>query len=364
MLGIAVVGTGFGQKVHIPALQAHHETQVVAVYHRDINKAQAIATSHNVSYASDRLTEILARPEVQAVSISTPPFLHYEMAKAVILAGKHLLLEKPTALNATEAKELYQLAQKQGVIATMDFEFRFVPGWQFFAQLLATDYVGRLRLVKIDWFGSSRADTSRPWNWYSARELGGGALGALGSHAFDYIHWLFGSVSRLNAHLSTAIPARIDPSTGELKAVTSDDTCLLSLELASGVPCQVAISSVVHASRTHWVEVYGDRGTLVLGSNHQKDYIYGFRLWGAPVGQPLTELEIPTQLRFPHEYTDGRISAFIRVVDQWVKGIVTGQQVIPSLSEGVYTQLLMDLAQKSHALGGWIDIPSLADFLS
>jgi len=366
MLGVAVVGTGFGQKVHIPGFQAHHHTQVVAVYHRDINKAQAIATTHNIPLASDRLTDILEQPEVQAVSIATPPFLHYQMAKEVLQAGKHLLLEKPTALNATEAKELYQLAKQQNLVAMLDFEFRFVPEWQFLAQLLTNGYVGQLRLVKVDWFGSSRADPDRAWNWYSAQELGGGVLGSLGSHTFDYLHWLFGPVRRLNAHLSTAIPTRLDPINGALKPVNSDDVCLLSLELADGTPSQVSLSAVIHASRTHALEVYGDRGTLVLESNHQKDYIYGLRLWGAHIGQPLIELDIPTELLFPHNpdnYSDGRICAYIRVVDQWVKGIVHRQQVVPSLSEGVYSQLLMDLSHQSHTTASWVDVPGLADFL-
>jgi predicted dehydrogenase len=364
MIGVAVVGTGFGQKVHIPAFQAHHNTEIAAVYHREINKAKAIATTHHIPYPSDNLEEILALPTVQAVSISTPPFLHYEMAKAVLQAKKHLLLEKPTTLNAIEAKELYQLAQQQNVIATLDFEFRFVPGWQYFAQLLSSGYVGKLRLIKIDWLGSSRADTSRPWNWYSNQAQGGGALGSLGSHAFDYIYWLFGPVRKLNAYLSTAIPERIDPASGELKAVNTDDTCLLSLELADGTPCQISISAVVHAPRPHWLEVYGDKGTLVLGSEHQKDYIHGFRIWGSQIGQPLTELEIPKQLLFPQHYDDGRICAFIRVVNQWVEAIENNQQNTPSLREGVYSQLLMDLSHQSHESGRWVDVPNLDAFLA
>ncbi|MBG1240246.1 Gfo/Idh/MocA family protein [Nostoc sp. NZL] len=364
MIGIAIAGTGFGQKVHIPGFQAHPQTEIVAVYHRDINKAKAIAESHKIPHASDSLADIVALPEVQAVSISTPPFLHYEMAKTVLQAGKHLLLEKPTTLNAVEAKELYQLAKAKGVIATVDFEFRFVPAWQLFAELLSEDYVGELRLIKIDWLGSSRADTSRPWNWYSDKDKGGGALGSLGSHAFDYIHWLFGPVRRLSAHLTTAIPTRIDPVSGESKPVNTDDNCILTLELANGTPCQLSISAVVHAPRTHWVEVYGDRGTLIVGSENQKDYIHGFRVWGSRPGKPLTEIEIPNRLIFPKNYADGRISAFIRVVDQWVQGIDRNQEITPSLREGIYSQLLMDLSHESHQKASWIDVPSLDGFLS
>jgi len=363
-IGVAVAGTGFGQKVHIPGILAHPRTQLVAVYHRDIEQASVIASTHNIPYACDTIADLVALPEVQAVSISTPPFLHYEMAKTVLQAQKHLLLEKPTTLCATEARELYQLALANGVIATLDFEFRFIPAWQHLAELLREGYVGQKRLIRIDWLVPSRADASRPWNWYSRKDRGGGALGALGSHAFDYINWLFGPVRRLCARLSTAIPTRPDPATGEMKPVDADDTCLLMLELADGTPCQVSISAAVHAPRPHWLEVYGDRGTLVLGSHNQKDYVHGFHLWAAPSGQPLTEVEIPIHLAFPQTYTDGRVAPFIRVVDQWVRGIDRGEALTPSLKEGVYSQLLMDLAQASHEQGNWIDVPELDMFLT
>lgn len=112
-LGVAVVGTGFGQKIHIPGLQAHHRTDVVAVYHRDPQKATAIATTHDIPHGCSTLAEILALPAVDAVSLSTPPFLHGAMATDILKAGKHLLLEKPTALSVAEARSLEALAQEQ-----------------------------------------------------------------------------------------------------------------------------------------------------------------------------------------------------------------------------------------------------------
>jgi len=363
-IGVAVVGTGFGEKIHIPGFQAHPRTQLVAVYHRDLDKAKAIASTHNIPHACDRLEDALALPDVAAVSISTPPFLHYEMAKTVLQAGKHLLLEKPMTLSAVEARELYQLATAKGVVAMMDFEFRFVPAWQLLAEYLAEGYVGQKRLVKIDWLVSSRADASRPWNWYAQKDKGGGALGAVGSHAFDYISWLFGPVNRLCAQLSTAIPERPDPADGgKLKPVDADDTCILMLELADGTPCQVCISSVTYQGRGHFVEVYGDRGTLVLGSDNQKDYVHGFHLLAAPAGKTLAEVEIPNRLAFSQTFTDGRLAPFIRVVDQWVQGIDAGKGMRPSLREGLYSQLLMDLTHQSNETARWVEVPSLETFL-
>lgn len=360
-ISVAVIGTGFGQKVHIPGFRAHHRTQVVAVYHRDRDQAKAIAQSHNIPYACQTIAEVVSLPEVQAVSIATPPFLHYEMAKPVLQAGKHLLLEKPTTLSVTEAQELYQLAQANRVVTALDFEFRFVPAWQRFAELLGEGFVGQKRLVKIDWLVSSRADASRPWNWYAQKEKGGGALGALASHTFDYISWLFGSVQRLFAHLNTAIPMRPDHNTGEMKPVDADDSCMLLLELADGTPCNVCISASTFQGRGHWIEVYGDRGTLVLGSDNQKDYVHSFRLWAATAGEPLTEVEIPQRLDFPRTYPDGRIAPFIRVVDRWIQGIDAGESLTPSLKEGVYSQLLMDLSHISNNNGSWVNVPDFTE---
>ena len=363
-IGVAIVGTGFGQKVHLPGFQAHPRTEVVAVYHRDLAQAKAIASQHNIAHACTTLDEIVALPDVAAVSISTPPFLHYPMAKPVLQAGKHLLLEKPTTLSAAEAQDLYKLAVDTGAIAALDFEFRYVPAWQRFQELLSENYVGQKRLIKIDWLVPSRADATKPWNWYARKDQGGGALGAIGSHAFDYIAWLFGPVQRLCGRLSTTISARPDPVSGELKSVDADDTCTLMLDLADGTPCQVCLSAVTYQGRGHWVEVYGDRGTLVLGSDNQKDYVHGFRLWGSSTGQPLTELDIPKRLAFSQTYTDGRIAPFIRVVDHWLQGIDQGKSVAPSLREGFYSQLLMDLTHQSNQTGTWVEVPELTTLLS
>ncbi len=356
-LGVAVIGTGFGQKIHIPGLQAHHRTQVVAVQHRDLAKAEAIAQAHTIPYACQTVEEIVALPQVQAVSISTPPFLHYQQARLVLAASKHLLLEKPTTMTIEEAEALQELAIAHGAIVALDFEFRFVPAWIRLAELLAEGFVGHKRLVKVDWLVSGRADANRPWNWYARSDQGGGALGALGSHTFDYLNWLFGGVRRLSGRLSTTISTRPDSATGELKPVDSDDTCSLALELADGIPCQVMLSTVTYQGRGHWLEVYGDRGTLILGSDHQSDYVHGFKLWAATAGQPLAEVAIPDRLAFPKTYPDGRLAPFIRVVDNWVDAIDQGEAIAPSLVEGINSQRLIDLTHQSHQSDCWLDVP-------
>jgi predicted dehydrogenase len=136
------------------------------------------------------------------------------------------------------------------------------------------------------------------------------------------------------------------------------------LELADGTPVQLSISSVTYAGRGHWVEVYGEKGTLVLGSSNLKDYVHGFELFAAPAGKSLKKVSIPKNLEFPQIFTDGRLAPFIRVVDRFVASIDTGRYLDPSLKEGIYSQLLMDLTHRSHQQKTWVDVPNLEQFIT
>lgn len=358
-IGVAVIGTGFGGKVHLPGLQAHHRTEVVALWNRDRNKAQTVASHNNIPLATDSLAKILAQDNVQAVTLATPPFAHYNMAKDIIQAGKHLLIEKPVTLTVEEAEHLQQLAIQNNVIVVPDFEFRFIPEWQHFANLLEKGIVGKKRLIKIDWIASSRASSDRAWNWYAQKELGGGALGSIGSHTFDYINWLFGRATSLCAHLNTSIPKRPDPTTGTLKPVTSDDVCSITLNLADDTLCQITLSAVSYAGRGHYIEVYGDKGTLVIGNPSQKDYVNGFKVYASELGADLQEVPTPEDLKFPKVYSDGRIAPFVRVVNHWVNCIDSGQVSAPSMTEGIYSQRLMDLTHRSNQIRTQIIVPPL-----
>lgn len=360
---VAIVGTGFGKKVLLPAFSEHPRTQVVAIYHHHLDKAETIAQTYHIPFASDSIEAIAHKPEIDGVCICTPPFLHYEQAKTVLTAGKHLFLEKPTTLNAQEARELYHLANSKQLVTTVDFEFRYVPAWLRFAELLSENYVGKKRLIKIDCLVAGRADASQPWTWYAQKELGGGILGAMGSHCFDYINWLFGPVSRLCGQLTTTIKYRSESPSGILKRCNADDVCQVMLELADSTPCQLSLSAVTYQGRGHSIEVYGSEGTLILASDNQQDYIHGFKLWGSQKGGNLTPINVPERLDFPKVYPDGRIAAVMRVIDRWVTGIDQGQSVTPSLVEGAYSQLLIDLTQESNMTGTWVDVPDKSLFL-
>ena len=172
-LGVALVGLGFGEKVHLPALRDCPLTEPVALWHhRQERLEQACAATGLPGFHS--FETLLADPRIDALVIATPPEPRFALAQAAIAAGKHLLLEKPVALEATQIEELQRQALSAGVCVAVDFEYRAVPAFMQLAALLKHGAIGTPWLVKLDWLMGSRADSSRPWNWYSQRAAGGG----------------------------------------------------------------------------------------------------------------------------------------------------------------------------------------------
>jgi hypothetical protein len=347
-LRVAVAGLGFGEKVHLPALRHCPLTEPVALWHpRRERLDQACGAAELPGFTE--FDALLADPRVEALVIATPPAARFELAQAAIAAGKHLLLEKPVALDAPQIEELQRQALLAGVTVAVDFEYRAVPLFQQLKQLLEQGAVGSPWLVKLDWLMGSRADAARPWNWYSQRAAGGGVLGSLGTHAIDTLHWLVGPTRSLSALRSLAIPQRPLPDgSGRMAAVDAEDIALLQLELegASGerLPAQLSLASVTRPGRGYWIEIYGSEGSLVLGSGNQADYVHGFQLWRARQGGALEELAADPALAFPHVWPDGRVAPVQRLIGWWAQAAQEGRPMVPGLAEAALGQAVCDAA--------------------
>ncbi len=348
-LGVAIAGLGFGEAVHLPALRACPHTEPVALWHPRAERLEAACRSAELPGSTD-FEALLANPAVEAVVIATPPEPRAALAERALLAGKHLLLEKPVALAAAEVEALQRLALQRGLTVAVDFEYRAVPLFQQLEALLLSGALGELVLVKLDWLMGSRADASRPWSWYSQASEGGGVLGALGTHAFDTLHWLVGPTRSLKAHLSTAIPERpLADGSGGVAPVDAEDIALVQLELEGpggrSVPAQVNLASVTRRGRGCWLEIYGRDGTAVLGSDNQADYVHGFHLWLSRGGEPLRRQEPDPRFAFPRTWEDGRIAPVERIHGWWSDAIRERRPMVPGLAEGAASQRCCDLAR-------------------
>ncbi|MGB1417179.1 MAG: Gfo/Idh/MocA family protein [Synechococcus sp.] len=347
-IGVAVAGLGFGEAVHLPALATNPGFQTVALWHPRRERLDQACQTHGLK-GYDDWDALLADPAVDAVIIATPPAPRFDLAERALKAGKHLLLEKPVTLCVAQAQDLQRLAISRQLSVAVDYEYRAVPLFMQAQRLLDAGAIGEPWLVKLDWLMSSRADAQRGWNWYSEKASGGGVIGALGTHAFDMLGWLIGSVGPVQSLNSVSIRERPN-STGGMAPVDAEDVALLQTSLswqgnpASSIPAQIALSSVARNGRGCWLEVYGSEGSLVLGSANQKDYVHGFALWHARSGETPRSLQPDDDLAFATTWSDGRIAPVARIQSWWEDSIRHGTPMVPGLQEAVASRQACDQA--------------------
>ncbi|HAN47200.1 MAG TPA: oxidoreductase [Cyanobacteria bacterium UBA8156] len=352
---VGILGTGFGRAVHLPALQSLPGVAVTALWGRDRDRTQAIAQEAGIPHAfwGEDWAELYSAVDI--VAVTTPPFLHFPQAQGALTAGKPVLLEKPITLNTQQARQLQELAIAQRCPVAVNFEFRLVPAWRSFAELLTSGMLGQLRYVTVDWLVQGRADRQRPWNWYAQRDLGGGVLGAVGSHAFDYLHWLVGPATAVLGDLSTVIPHRPDGS-GQLQPVDSDDVANVWLKGPGDLTTSLRLSAATWRGRGHWLTVYGENGTLMVGSPNLNDYVRGFTVQQARPGEELRMVPVPSAYDLPDGFADGRIAPVRILWQRFLAAIAAGAPMVPGLREGLYSQHLMDAVHLSHHQRTWVDV--------
>ncbi len=354
-LKVALAGLGFGEKVILPALRDCPLTTPVALWHPRSERLESACRAADLPGQTD-YRALLADPAIEALVIATPPAARFELARAALEAGKHLLLEKPVGLSTEEVEDLQRLALRQRLCVAIDFEYRAVPLFQQLQALLSQGVIGDPWLVKLDWLMSSRADPGRPWSWASQRSEAGGVIASLGSHAFDILHWLIGPTRSLSATTSIAITERpAADGSGRRIPVDAEDIALVQAQLQTAggreVPAQISLASVSRRGRGFWIEIYGSDATLVLGSENQADYVHGFQLWLSRSGEPLQLLNPDPAWAFERTWMDGRVAPVQRIISWWAASARQGRPMVPGLSEAVRSQRCCDAAQRSAESG-------------
>jgi predicted dehydrogenase len=221
--------------VQIPSFLACENTRVVSVASGHFENAESTAKEFGIEHFTDNWRETVENENVDLVCITTPPDTHFEITSAAIEAGRHVLCEKPMAMNVAEAQAMTEKAKEKGVLALIDHELRFLHGRRRAFEMLREGAIGRIRHAKANFRAPHRGDTNAPWNWWSDKRAGGGALGAIGSHIIDSLNWFLGAeISGVFCQLQTHIKQRKDAKTGEMRDVTTDDEANLIVRFADG----------------------------------------------------------------------------------------------------------------------------------
>ncbi|MGD0699319.1 MAG: Gfo/Idh/MocA family oxidoreductase [Trebonia sp.] len=364
-LGAVVVGTTYGVITHARALRLAG-LDVIGLVGRDPAKTSARAKQMGIPNPLTDLAAALALPGVSVVVVATPPHTHAEITLAAIAAGKHVMCEKPFALNLAEARNMLSAAERAGVVHLLGTEYRFSATQVAVRRVVSSGVIGQPRLANLVRYLPSlvNPDTALP-GWWESADSGGGWLGAAGSHLIDQVRSTLGEFAALSASLDR-LSAR--PS------MTADDTYSIHFRLASGCSGVLQGSCAVTGPVTSLTKISGTVGSVWVepAGRGRAESVWidtgsGPRQVDDPPDQPSVQPDPPPRYLLPAYAVEtgwhtkgGDLAPFTRLY-QRLRARVAGQDVpddppAATFRDGVAVQAVLDAARQSAGGAGWVEV--------
>lgn len=290
----AVLGTGFMGRVHTEAIRRLGNVEVVALAASPAREARALANTFDVHYVTGDWEQIVHNEEVEAVHICTPNAMHYPMAMAALKAGKHVLCEKPLAMNIAEAQEMVDYAETHNLVHATNHNLRYYPVVQHIRQIIARGDLGEILVVQgtysQDWL---LYDTD--FNWRILAEANGAArvVGDIGSHWMDMIQHLTGlSITSLCADTMIVHKTRKQPKTAietfagktlspddyDEVVIDTEDFASVLVQLGSRCRGAYTVSQVSAGNKNRFeFEIYGTQAGVRWNQERPDELWIGYR---------------------------------------------------------------------------------------
>jgi predicted dehydrogenase len=354
----AIIGCGgITLQNHLPGLALSPDAELVALCDTDEACLERARQQTGVRVISTRYAEVIQRDDIDAVIVATPNVSHRPIALAAIAAGKHILCEKPLAMNYAEAKEMADAAEKAGVRNMTAFTYRFVPAMRYLHHLVQRGDLGEpyhYRSCRLqDW-------DARPLGWRQVKKLAGtGELGDMLSHRIDFAHLLVGPMRRLVANLKQLVASRQgNPSDLE-------DWVAILAEFQGGATGVLESSKLASGRNESWrsldyVEVNGSQSSFVFITGEWN------KLQTGKAGGPgLETITIPEEFwRWPGSPRNPRAGdplITFRYDQDWefVDAIRNQRPCRPTFREGARVQAAIDAAARSAETRAWVDLEAV-----
>ena len=333
MLGVAIQGAGNVSTEHIKAYQNNPNTRLVAVGSRTLESARRKAQQLNLDCdLFDDYAKLLQHPEVDVISICTPPDRHAEETIAAAKAGKHLLIEKPVAINKEELCAMHVAVSQAKVKTVVSFVLRWNPLILSIKEVVAKGWVGQPLLVQADyWHGptniSPRRSHKKSWN-----PMDIGAIVHGGCHAMDAARYILNNDEIVQ--VSGIAPAYSVPS-HIIKPLT-----MASVKFANGTIGKISGSTAFFMPYVFNIEVFGDEGVIRNNQFYSKQ-VPGQRDFGS----------------FPTILPDSSAVShhpFQETIDHLIDCVLTDTESDDSLAVAVNTHLACFAAEKSATNGSTV----------
>jgi predicted dehydrogenase len=354
-LRVAIIGASFARDAYLPAFQQVADAEVVAIASARLESAQSVAEKFSIPHAYDDWRAMLDTHEVDIVGVVTPPVYHAEMTLAAVERGAHVICEKPMSMNADESRRMLDAAESKGRLHIMGHELRFNPNRRKVRQLIADGAIGEIRHVNVVNINGGGDPKNRPaWHWWAMENMGGGVLGANGSHQIDLLRFWLGDIAEISGHVGTMVKNRIGKDTGEPWTPTADDQFNFTAVMTSGALVSVFASSAARHTYGNHVQIYGSEGTIMLANSDEK-------LLLARPGEDFQDIsETDPNATLPGVGKGIWNVSFVALVREFTDAAREGRKLNwgATFADGLKTQQAMDAIKQSWAERRWVRLDS------
>jgi len=376
---VGIAGTGFIGPAHVEALRRNN-IPVVGLSEATAELAQKKAAEMGIEKAYPSYEAMIANPEITVVHLATPNYLHHAEAKAALLAGKHVVCEKPLAMSSKESAELVKLAAEKKLVNAINFNLRFYPLMHQARDMIQSGELGQLYIMQ----GSYLQDWllyATDWNWRLQPELGGTlrAVADIGSHWFDLLTFISGlKVEEVYADFKTFLPVRKKPAkpvetfTGKVlqpsdyidQPIHTEDYASILLHYENGARGVLTVAQVCAGRKNRlYFEIDGAKQSLAWDSEHPNDMWIGRR--DGPNGLLMKDPSLLTAetrqiVSYPGGHQEGFPDTFKQLQSKVYRYLQAGNMDakpdFPTFADGHYEMLLCEAVERSAKEGCWMKV--------
>jgi predicted dehydrogenase len=376
---VGLVGTGFIGPAHLEALRRIN-VKVIGLAESSAELAQKKAGELGIEHGYASFDEMIADPRINCVHLATPNLLHFPHAKAALLAGKHVVCEKPLAMNSQESAELVRLAAEKKLVNAINFNLRFYPMVQQSRSMVKSGELGSLYILQGSYLQDWLLYPS-DWNWRLEPHLGGTlrAVADIGSHWLDLLTFITDlRVKEVFADLKTFLPVRKRPAkavetfSGKMlqpsdyidQPISTEDYASILLHYENGTRGVVTVSQVSAGRKNRlFFEIDGSKSAVSWDSEHPNDLWLGRR--DGPNGllmkdPSLVAPEVREVISYPGGHQEGFPDTFKQLAAKVYRYLRLGnfdaKPDFPTFADGHYEMLLCEAIQKSAIENRWVEM--------
>jgi predicted dehydrogenase len=374
----AIIGTGFMGRVHLEAVRRLEFVEAVAIAGRNIDAARRLGSGFSIAKFTTDYHEVLRDSAIDAVHICTPNAQHFPIAKEALLAGKHVLCEKPLATSVEEGEELVALAARYGLRNCVCQNLRYYPMVQQMRRMCQDGDLGEVFVLQGTYFQDWLLyDTD--WNWRVDAQAGGPSrcMADIGSHWFDMAEHVTGlRVSSLCSDLQTFHRARKQPKqaveTFANKLLGPDDyierpvdteDCGVVIFRVGGRARGSMSASQVSAGRKNRlsIEIYGSKSSVAWDQERPDELWAGHRDKGNEVfikDPSLLKADARSYADLPGGHSEGYDDTFKQVFRRFYASIGASDSAAeyPQFVDGLRQLIILSSVLESNRTRSWIEV--------